>query len=89
MEAVQYQELFNGLLAIVNILVGFLIKVVWDSVTAIKGQQTEFAKELAAVHILVAGEYVKREYFERKIDALFTKLDSIQEASENYKRKYE
>lgn len=72
-----YQVLFNLAVGIIGVLFGVIIKIMWDSLSNMKRADAELAKDVAQIQILVAGEYVKRDYFERKIDAIFKKLDDI------------
>lgn len=75
----EYQELFNYAVAIINFLIGILVKVLWDSLKTLKEADRVLTSDVAAIQILVAGDYVRREYFEKKVDAIFAKLDKIQE----------
>ena len=37
------------------------------------------ATKVQAIEVLVAGQYIKREDFDKTVSALFTKLDRIEE----------
>lgn len=73
-----YQQLFNWAIAIINILIGIGLRALWDSLKDLRTADEKLTKEVGAIQILVAGEYVKREYFEKKVDAIFLKLDRIE-----------
>lgn len=69
--------LFEGLLAVVNILLGFVLATVWQEVKILQKADTALADKVASIEVLVAGQYIKRDYFEAKMEALFHKLDSM------------
>ena len=69
---------FESLLAIVNILLGFVLATLWQEVKSLQKSDTALADKVASIEVLVAGQYVKRDYFEAKLDALFHKLDYME-----------
>ncbi len=48
-----------------------------DSMKALQSADERLASKVQAIEVLVAGQYIKREDFDRTIDALFAKLDKI------------
>ena len=48
-----------------------------DSLKSLRTSDENLASKVQAIEVLVAGQYVKRDDFDRKIDALFAKLDVI------------
>lgn len=64
------QELFQILVGCVSFLAGIVIKKIMDDLRSL-------VIKLQAIEVLVAGEYVKRDDFEAKVDAMFIKLDQI------------
>lgn len=64
------QDLFQILVGCISFLAGLIIKKVLDDLKTL-------ANKLQAIEVLVAGEYVKKDDFEAKIDAMFVKLDQI------------
>ena len=48
-----------------------------ESLRSLRASDENLASKVQAIEVLVAGQYVKRDDFDRKIDALFAKLDAI------------
>jgi hypothetical protein len=74
---VDLQVLFNIAVGAVGALGGFLLHTVWDELKMLKQQDTKLAEKVAAIEVLVAGQYVTRDEFSTHINALFKKLDTI------------
>ena len=49
----------------------------WDSYKELKKTDKELADKVSAIEVLVAGQYVKRDDFDRLAQAIFVKLDKI------------
>lgn len=83
---IHYQIIIDIGLSFILLLVGWVLKVIWDAIKDLQRTDKQLSSDLSAIHILVAGDYVKRDYFEKKVDAIFKKLDSISESiTENRK----
>lgn len=76
------QTLFNIVITALGVVGGWWMKVMWDSLKDLERADRELVDRVAAIDVLVAGSYVKRDYFEAKLDAvtkaLFDKLDRIE-----------
>lgn len=72
------QGLINWLLAGFGTLIGFLLRAVWQAVKDLQDADKQLTDKVGRIEVLVAGDYVKRETFDRLSDALFTKLDRIE-----------
>ena len=72
------QEIINWGLAIISAGTGFWVKVVWDALSELRSADTELADKVAKIEVLVAGKYVTREEFDRAVQRIFTKLDTIE-----------
>mgnify|MGYP006921415804 CR=1 FL=1 len=76
------QTIFNILILAVGGLGGWWMKMMWDSLKELERADRSLIDRVAAIDVLVAGSYVKRDYFESKLDgvttALFAKLDRIE-----------
>lgn len=76
------QTIFNILILAVGGLGGWWMKMMWDSLKELERADRSLIDRVAAIDVLVAGSYVKRDYFESKLDgvtkALFDKLDRIE-----------
>jgi hypothetical protein len=72
------QTIINYGLAAISALIGFWVKVVWDSLKELRQADTDLADKVAKIEVLVAGKYVTREEFDRAVQRLFAKLDGIE-----------
>lgn len=73
------QQLFNIALAVAGALGGWWMKAMWESVKKLEVTDQALTKEVGELKILVAGEYMKRDEFERTSNAIFAKLDRIED----------
>lgn len=71
------QTLFNIAGAVAGSLGGWWLKVLWDAVKDLQSADKELAEKVSSIEILVAGQYVKRDDFDRVANAIFAKLDKI------------
>lgn len=79
----EYQILFNIAFAAAGTLGGFVLKNIWDAMRDLQKADSSLADKVSSIEILVAGQYVRRDVFDSKIDALFNKLDSMETKFEN------
>ena len=71
------QEFFDWVLAGFSALLGFLLNAVWQAVKDLQRADNELTKRVSEIEVLVAGNYVTRQEFDRVVERLFAKLDSI------------
>ena len=74
----EFQDLFNTAMGALLLLGGWFMRIMWDSVQGLQKQDRELAEKVGKIEVLVAGEYVKKEDFDRVIERLFDKLDHIE-----------
>lgn len=74
-----YQVLFNVVLGGFSALVGWLMNNIYQSIRELTRADRDLIVKMNEIEVLVAGTYVKRVEFEAKVDAVFVKLDSIEE----------
>lgn len=74
-----YQVLFNVVLGGFSALAGWMMNNIYQSLRELASADRDLVVKMNAIEVLVAGTYVKRAEFENKVDAMFTKLDSIEE----------
>ena len=74
------QEIINAAIAIGGALGGWWLKTVWESLRELQKADTALAEKVSAIEILVVGQYIRRDEFERMATAMFAKLDKIYEA---------
>lgn len=72
------QQVFNIAVGIAGALGGWWMKAMWDAVKELKTADERLASQVSDLKVLVAGDYVRREMFDRLSDAIFTKLDRIE-----------
>ena len=71
------QDLLNWAFGLVNLVIGGFMKAMWDSYKELKRTDTQLAEKVNQIEVLVAGQYVKRDDFDRVANAIFVKLDKI------------
>lgn len=70
--------MFNIIFVVAGALGGWWMKVVWEILNGLQKTDKELGAEIRDLSVLVAGEYVKQETFDRTIMELFRKLDRIE-----------
>jgi len=73
------QTIINWLLGGFGALIGFLLTAVWQAVKDLQAADTKLANKVAEIEILVAGDYLRRDDFQHTVEALFKKLDKIED----------
>ena len=73
------QALVNWLLAGFGGLIGFLLNVVWQSVKDLQKADKVLAERVGEIEVLVAGSYITKTDFTQVTDAIFRKLDRIED----------
>ena len=71
------QTIYNWAFGLTNLVFGFILKAIWDSYKELKLTDTNLAEKVNSIEILVAGNYVKKDDFDKVADAIFFKLDKI------------
>lgn len=71
------QSYLNWGFGIINLILGGLIKAMWDSYKDLKKADSALADKVNQIEVLVAGQYVKRDDFDRVANQIFSKLDKI------------
>lgn len=72
------QIFINALLSFVSVLGGWWMRVMWASLNDLRLTDAKLADKVQAIEVLVAGNYVRREDLDKLTDALFKKLDRIE-----------
>lgn len=73
------QAIINWLLAGFGALIGFLLNAVWQAVKDLQEADKALASKVAEIEVLVAGAYVRKDEFTQTVNALFAKLDRIED----------
>lgn len=77
------QQLFNIVFVVAGALGGWWMKAIWETLKELQKADKDMAKEVSDLTVLVAGQYVKADTFDRTITALFQKLDRIEDKLDN------
>lgn len=72
------QEFYDWVLTGFSAVLGFLLHAVWQATKDLQRADQELTKRVSEIEVLVAGNYVTRQEFDRVIDKLFAKLDTIE-----------
>jgi len=72
------QELFNWLVAGISGLLGFFLRVMWGAVTDLQKADEEIVKKVNQIEVIVAGNYLTREDFNKFMERLYNKLETIE-----------
>jgi len=73
------QAIINWLLAGFGGLIGFLLNAVWQAVKDLQKADKDLTAKVAEIEVLVAGAYVKKDDLEKLSNAIFAKLDRIED----------
>lgn len=73
------QTIVNWMLAGFGGLIGFLLNTVWQAVKDLQKADTELTKKVSEIEVLVAGAYVKKDDIDKLSNAIFAKLDRIED----------
>jgi hypothetical protein len=71
------QSVVNWTIGVVGSVSGILAKVLWGNIEALQKRDDELSYQIAKVELLVAGNYVNKDDFEKAMDKVIMKLDKI------------
>ena len=71
------QTVFNIALAISGFLGGWVLKVIWDAVKDLQTADKVLVEKVNTIEILIAGNYMSKQDFDKIAAAIFAKLDKI------------
>lgn len=74
---IDLQTILNMVFGAVLVVSGWLIRIVYDTMKDMQKVDKELTEDLGEIKVLVAGNYVTRPEFDKKLDAMFRKLDEI------------
>lgn len=72
------QTFINWLYGIATLLITATVKWLWAAHKDLQATDKELADKVSKIEVLVAGQYITREEFERAIQRIFDKLDHIE-----------
>jgi len=73
------QDIMNIAIGVMCSVFGWLLKTVWESVKDLQCADRSLAEKVTQIELLVAGSYIKRDEIQVLHDALFRKLDKIED----------
>ena len=73
------QLLINVLLGAVSALSGAMLAALWQSVKELHTSDKEINKKISDVEVLVAGDYIRKDAFDKLSNDLFTLLHRIED----------
>lgn len=74
-----YQALFNIAGGLAAFLGGWWMKVLHESVRDLQDADKRLTDKMSSIEVLVAGNYVRRDDFDKSVQAIFHKLDRIED----------
>lgn len=73
------QQLFNIVIGVAGALGGWWMKAMWEGLKDLQKTDHELTQQVNNLQILVAGQYMRREEFDKVSHAIFAKLDRIED----------
>ena len=77
------QDIINAAIGVAGALGGWWLKTIWEALRELEKADQMLAEKVSAIEVLVAGQYIRRDEFEKMATALFSKLDKIDERLES------
>jgi hypothetical protein len=77
------QALLNWIFGFMSILLGFLLNTAWQTIKDLQKEDKIIKERLTAIEVLVAGTYIKKDELDRLSDAIFAKLNKIEDKLDN------
>lgn len=74
-----YQILFNSAFAVLLMVIGWVMKNVFDAITELRKNDQELTKEVNKLAVTLPENYIHRDTFKDFSEAIFKKLDRIED----------
>lgn len=71
------QLIINSIFGVLMLCLGWILKVLWDAICELQKTDKDLAEKVGKIEVLVAGQYVKVDRFDQMVNAIFAKLDKI------------
>lgn len=75
----ELQTAFNVIVGLSGALGGFILKLIWDAIKGLQATDTTMASDLAALRVLVAGNYVSRVEYRDDMASVMDSLKRIED----------
>lgn len=72
------QIAFDVVVSLIGGMGGWILKTIWEAIKDLQKKDEALGVEVHQVHILVAGNYVKREELDKHLTAIFELLRRIE-----------
>jgi len=73
------QTIINIAIALVGFLGGWILKVIWEAVKELQFADKILVDKVNTIEILIAGNYMSKQDFDKIAAAIFAKLDKIED----------
>jgi len=73
------QTIINTAIALVGFLGGWILKVIWEGVKDLQAVDKLLTEKVNTIEILIAGNYMSKQDFDKIAAAIFAKLDKIED----------
>lgn len=73
----EYQQLFNIILTFLFTALGWWLKSIQGMLNDLRDDDKAILDRLSSVEVMVAGDYLRRDEFQRQFSVLEDKLDKI------------
>ena len=73
------QTVFNIIATVAGFLGGWWLKVMWDAVKDLQSADKVLVEKVNTIEILIAGNYMSKQDFDKIAAAIFAKLDKIED----------
>lgn len=72
------QTFLNWLYGAATLIISAVIKWLWSAHKELQAADKDLAEKVSKIEVLVAGQYITRDEFERAVQRIFDKLDHIE-----------
>ena len=72
------QTFLNWLYGAATLIISAVVKWLWAAHKELQAADKDLAEKVSKIEVLVAGQYITRDEFERAIKRIFDKLDNIE-----------
>lgn len=73
------QTIFNIAVAVAGFLGGWVLKVIWEAVKELQTADKILVEKVGSIEVLIAGNYMSKQDFDKIAVAIFAKLDKIED----------
>jgi len=73
------QTIINTVITLVGFLGGWILKVIWEGVKDLQVVDKLLTEKVNTIEILIAGNYMSKQDFDKIAAAIFAKLDKIED----------